>query len=359
MPVVSFNDILGQAGALRVLKAALASGRVHHAWIFHGPPGVGKFTTALAFASALLDPTTQQTFSGDFEPDPESETQRLIAQDLHPDLHIITKELALFVDSAQVRSAKQTTIAKDVIDQHLLRPASVAPVMRSDARIGKAFIIDEAELLNPSSQNALLKTLEEPAPRTVIMLVTSAVERLLPTIRSRCQRVAFETLSDDDMKEWLKRWSKTREEPPSKADASWAIDFAAGSPGRAALALEGGLRAWSERLDPLLDSIESGRYTHELGPVMAKLVDEWAEGWVKEHKNASKDAANKAGARHLFLLLSERVRRRVHAAAEKHPDDLESALRAVDLLAEAERHIDSNVNMALALENMVVQTARA
>jgi DNA polymerase-3 subunit delta' len=55
---VSFGDLLGQDRALAALRASLASGRIHHAWIFDGPPGIGKFSTALAFAGALLAPTT-------------------------------------------------------------------------------------------------------------------------------------------------------------------------------------------------------------------------------------------------------------------------------------------------------------
>ncbi|MEM9373943.1 MAG: hypothetical protein AAGA55_09895, partial [Planctomycetota bacterium] len=197
MPVqapVALDAVLGQDRAVSQLAAAMASGRLHHAWIFHGPEGVGKFTTALAWAAMLLDPTTAPGLTGAFACEPDSPTQRLLASGTHPDLHVVRKELARFSSDARVRDAKLATIPKAVVEDHLIAPASVAPVMRTGSMMGKAFIVDEAELLdrspaNAPTQNAILKTLEEPAPGTLIVLVTSSEDRLLPTIRSRCQRV--------------------------------------------------------------------------------------------------------------------------------------------------------------------------
>src|SRR6266853_6522241 len=69
------SGIIGQDQAVSGLRAAVQSGRIHHAWVFHGPTGVGKFTTALAFAALILDPTSAPDLSGQIEPDPQSQTQ--------------------------------------------------------------------------------------------------------------------------------------------------------------------------------------------------------------------------------------------------------------------------------------------
>ncbi|MCA9312073.1 MAG: AAA family ATPase, partial [Phycisphaerales bacterium] len=260
-PLTSISQVIGHERAKTTLRAALQSGRVHHAWIFSGPIGVGKRTMAEAFASMLLDPTTALDLAGEFEPDPDSETQRLLSRRAHPDLHIITKELALYSDERKIRESRQRTIAKDVIDTHLLGPIALASTLHTDSRASKVFIIDEAELLDASKSNArtqasMLKTMEEPPPGSVIILVTSNEERLLTTIRSRCQRVVFGTLDDLQMKAWMKRAGLDL----SGTEAQWTLAFAQGSPGRVMQAVETGLYAWARALEPQLQALDAGRF---------------------------------------------------------------------------------------------------
>ena len=131
MATGSLGDILGQGQALAALRASMASGRVHHAWIFHGPAGVGKFTTAVAFAGALLDPTTAPGLTGEIAPDPDSETQRLVRAGMHPDLHVVTKELALHHEDREVRTRKLITIPKKVVEKWLLEPAALSAFQAS------------------------------------------------------------------------------------------------------------------------------------------------------------------------------------------------------------------------------------
>jgi hypothetical protein len=106
-----------------------------------------------------------------------------------------------------------------------------------------------------------------------------------------------------------------------------------------------------------------------MGEKMAALVDEFAQAWVKSHKNASKDAANKDGARHLFALLSAHARRQLREEAvgyrlsairqEPNAESREpTALSSIDLIRQAEREMESNVNLKLLLENLVVQWAQ-
>ncbi len=348
----SLRDILGQDQAIDTLRAAASSGRIHHAWIFAGPTGVGKRTTAEAFAALVLDPTTSPNLAGELEPEEGSHTQQLIARGDHPDLHLINKELARYSDERSVREQKLRTIPKDVIENRLLAPIVRAPSMRTESLVRKVFIIDEAELLdrsvtNAPVQNSMLKTLEEPPEGSVIILVTSAEDRLLPTIRSRCQRVAFHPLSDEHMNAWLER----AQLDVGPDERSWLVEFAQGSPGAATIAAATGLFKWANRLDPMLDAVESGRFDPELGPSMASLIEEWAKAWVAEHENASKEAANIAATGHMLSMLAERARRALRASAGDR-DAAERALAALDLIARAQRHIGASVQIGFTMENL-------
>ncbi|MEL7484826.1 MAG: AAA family ATPase, partial [Planctomycetota bacterium] len=241
-------SVLGHDRPIHQLTAAIESERLHHAWVFHGPKGVGKLTTALAFAALVLDPTTERDLSGNLAPDPAGRVQSLLQAGTHPDLHVITKELARYSTERSVRESKLTTIPKDVVETHLLRPAALAPQLNSGALATKVFIVDEAELLDRSPtnapvQNALLKTLEEPAPGTLIILVTSDEQRLLPTIRSRCQRVRFAPLPGDAMQ----HWTKSQDLTPDQAD--WALRFGQGSPGLVLEAIATGQDRWRARIE--------------------------------------------------------------------------------------------------------------
>ncbi len=356
---VPMREIVGQGRAVEILQTAMKSGRVHHAWIFHGPVGVGKFTAALSFAATLLDPTSQAGLDGFIEPEPESTVQGLLKAGTHPDLHVITKELARFSEEKSVRDSKLITIPKDVVEQRLIGPAALRPALSNAALVSKVFIVDEAELLdrsptNAPTQNAILKTLEEPAPRTVIILVTSGEDRLLPTIRSRCQRVVFTPLDEKGMKEWEK--SLGREVPG--AQRAWLSQYAAGSPGAYLEALDNGLFEWNERLAPMLSATRTGRFVVELGATMAELADGWAKAWVEKRPNASKDSANKDGADRVFRLITEFFRREASTLAGKTGGDraaLLADLAAIDLVRETERHVDANVNLGLAMGNLSSQ----
>jgi DNA polymerase III subunit delta' len=346
--------VLGQDRAVATLRSAVQSGRIHHAWIFHGPVGVGKFTTALALAAVILDPSSQPDLAGVIEPDPDSRTQQLLAAGTHPDLHIITKELAAISREASVRDSKQRNIAKDVLDEFLIEPATRTGSAAPGALASKVFIIDEAELIDPTGQNSLLKTLEEPPVGSVLILVTSREERLLPTIRSRSQRVGFGPLGDAEMEKWLKVGGTDL----SALDAGarrWLLSYAGGSPGSAMLAAQTGITGWHAALAPMLAEAERGKFPLDLGGTMAKLVDEWAAAWVERpgNEHSSKDAANKAAARLMFRLLSEHFRGVLHASPAGERAEL--ALAAIDLVAEAERQADASVQALFVMDNLAAQ----
>lgn len=335
-------EICGHAGPKRVLMDAMTSGRVHHCWIFQGPLGVGKCTTAMAFASLLLDSTSAPDFSGAFVADESSTVHRLLRSGSHPDLHLVVKELAAFHSDPQIRKSKQRSISVEVVRDFLIDPAGMAPNLGSGGLASKVFIVDEAELLNLNSQNALLKTLEEPPAKTVLILVTTNEELLLPTIRSRSQRISFAPLAAADMR----RWVSTSEESFSDADAEWLISFSDGAPGHFVSACELKLHEWWERMAPMLRAAEKGEHRAELASVLWECVDAYATGWVEMHPHASKEAANRAGADWVFRILAWWAR-------DSMPRMPLVAAARIDAIRDAERRLEANVNGLFAMEELV------
>jgi DNA polymerase III subunit delta' len=167
--VPRLSDIRGQDRAVARLRAALTSGRVPHAYLLTGPPGAGKRACALALASALNCLHAPQ------EGCDLCDACAKIAQGIHPDVVTLEREGAAQI--VPIESIRQNVISRIGLAPH-------------EARV-RVFVIDEATALQPAAANALLKTLEEPPARTMFVLATVAPDQLLPTIRSRCQRVAL------------------------------------------------------------------------------------------------------------------------------------------------------------------------
>jgi len=166
------RDVRGQDHATAVLRRAVASRHVPHAYLFEGPDGVGKRAAAYGLALALTCAVEPGEGCGGCE------SCRRIDAALHPDVPIFAAETAqILIEQAQV-----------IVGMAATRPHE-APA--------RVIIIDDADRLNVNAANCLLKTLEEPAPGTHIVLVTSAPDRILPTIRSRVQRIRFRALPAD------------------------------------------------------------------------------------------------------------------------------------------------------------------
>lgn len=356
--MVRMQDILGQSKAIEVLQSALTSGRGHHAYIFHGPTGVGKFTTAWAFARTLLCLDAQPDLAGHIAACGSCRSCRLLdaqpgTASAHPDLHVITKELARYSDNPAVRQQKLRSIPIDVVRQELLGPVSLLPQLGPN----KAFIVDEADLLNPFSQSALLKALEEPPAGTYLILVTASEDKLFPTVRSRCHAVAFAPLSDEIVEQWLVRTKPELDE----AHRAWLVGFADGSLGQTELAIEYDLFAWAKVILPAMDQMARGKYPCELGSYLAQRLDEFAKQWVDRHKGASKDAANHLAAKLAWRIIGQHARAKIADAAPRcDPADPVAAERmltgwlgVLDAVTAAESDLAANVNIGLVTEHAV------
>jgi DNA polymerase-3 subunit delta' len=205
-----FRAITGHRPLLELLARAMARGTLPPSLIFAGPEGVGKRRTAMALAQALNCDTPVDTAGGGRDACGECAACRRIARGVHADILVVEPGDTGNIKVDQVREA---------IDRSAYRP------FEGRRRL---VVIDEADALMPEAQNALLKTLEEPPPASVFVLITSRPDVLLPTVRSRCQRLRFGPLTPGEVADVL---IKDHEVEP--ADAHAAAAAADGSVGRA------------------------------------------------------------------------------------------------------------------------------
>jgi len=259
------NDILGHALAKQTLAQAVARDRVHHAYLFTGPEGVGKRRVAYALVARLFCTATTPAAAGDacgvcrscrrvFEtPTWYDAKSPFLAKDDAPEISPRHPDLLTLVAHGNFIKIEQV--------REVLRIVPFQPVEAPQ----RVVIIDGAHDLNDAAANALLKTLEEPPARTRFILITSQPSNLLVTIRSRCQRVAFGRLSDTDLASIL----TSRGADPALAAA--AIPLAEGS-ARAAIDLldDPLIKVWEPLAQRLLEAT-SGPAVHELAAALAEL----------------------------------------------------------------------------------------
>jgi DNA polymerase-3 subunit delta' len=230
-----FSELIGQDRAVAALRAALARGALHHAYLFGGPEGVGKAT-----AARLLAQASNCEAPGD---GPRTDACgkcgpcRKIAHGAHPDvLHIAEERVMAKAGRWEARGGR--TPSKDIVVDQIRDLVDHRLAMRRFEARRRFVVLDPADAMNPQAQNALLKTLEEPPEGTTLVLVASSPDALLPTIRSRCARVAFAPLPDALLV------ARLQQEGHSAEEARLAAAVAGGSLRRA---LEADARRLEER----------------------------------------------------------------------------------------------------------------
>ncbi|MFL1461986.1 DNA polymerase III subunit delta' [Roseococcus sp. DSY-14] len=239
--------LFGHAAAEAALAQATRAGRLAHAWLVTGPPGIGKATLCWRFARWLLAGLPP---GEGLALDPAHPVFRRVAAASHPD--------ALLLAPAEEPGKRR------IIKVEEAREARRFLSLTAAEGGWRAVLVDHADTLATEGANAILKTLEEPPPRTVLLLATAAPGRLLPTIRSRCRRLDLAPLDNAAMRAALAALAP-------EADAAALLPLADGSPGRALALTEGEGVALAALAQATLDGLprSGGKEAHALADRIA------------------------------------------------------------------------------------------
>ena len=356
MPI---SDVQHQERACRIVRLALASRRVPHAYIFHGPDGVGKEMLAGRVAAALLcnEPVTED---GGIDACGTCRSCTLCAAGTHPDYAVIHRRLNRYHPKPEVRDRKAMEMSIDVVRHFLIDKVANKPSM-GRARV---FVIRQADRITTAAQNALLKTLEEPPPTTFLILLVESLDRMLATTLSRCQLVGFGPLPADFV------LTKLRELRPDVTDdvARFFACFTGGQLGVALQRIDNGLYEYNVRLRQSL-----GRLTKRDVPGWVKQIEGDAktlgEGFNEREPDASATESLRWGVRSMLALISGWYRDAVYLAnglddqvsntddlaglrewSKRH--DVTRAVDAIELLNLVEYNLGRNANVQLCLERV-------
>jgi DNA polymerase III subunit delta' len=271
--------LLGHEAAEAALLKAYGSGRLPHAWLISGPRGIGKATLAFRFARFLL---AEGQEGGLFAAPPSTLALapphpifRRVASGGHADLLVVERGL----------DPKRKKLRSEIVVDDTRTIAGFLRLTPAEGR-WRAVILDGADMMNRNAANALLKNLEEPPQRAVLLLVSDNPGRLLPTIRSRCRHLALKPLPQTVVLEALERYRPDL----AAGDRALLAQLAEGSIGRALeLAGAGGLALYRslvkllERL-PELDGAALHAFAERLqrgeGEDAFRLLGELLPGWL-------------------------------------------------------------------------------
>ncbi len=383
---MSLFDVEHQPAAHVLIQRAIQSDRLPHAYLFHGPDGVGKEKLAIGLAELLLcSRPVEKTLRGEqadmfgakraWVSCGTCQDCHLVAAGTHPDLHLIYRQLNREHPEPEVRRRKALDIGVDVMRHFVIDRVGLTPI-RGRAKV---FIIREADRATIQAQNALLKTLEEPPGNTVIVLLATILDRLLPTTLSRCQLARFDALPTDFVRAKL---AGLRSDLSDK-QISWYAANAEGSVGRAVEWAQDELYELNSRLleglTRLVTSEQPGRRRGQSkrdasgDPVSRVWIDE-AKGLTDRYRKRDPEITDTEATRQALKSI-------LHLAANWYADilrfgtgeesailntthreqierststiDAEHAAQAINRIAQTERQLELNVHTQLAVETLV------
>jgi DNA polymerase III subunit delta' len=254
--------LFGHASAELMMSEALASQKLHHAWLITGPEGIGKATFAYRVArAALARPDERGLFGAGLDVDPQTAAYRQVTSLSHPGLVVIRR--------AYDQKAKKFASSISVDEVRRLKSFLALSAEEGGRRV---VIVDAADDMNVNAANALLKSLEEPPPRTIFLIVAHAPGRLLPTIRSRCRMLPLSPLASDDLKRAVAQALAAAGKSEIPAAEFAALEpLATGSVRRLLSLQEGGGLALQAKIDKLFSSLPAGdlKAAHALSDELA------------------------------------------------------------------------------------------
>lgn len=330
----TFEEVVGQEHVVRTLRNALNSGRVHHAYLFAGPRGTGKTTTARLLAKAVncLAP----------EPADRPCNECPICQAVNE---------GRLIDLIEIDAASNTGVddVRELRERVGFRP--------NEARY-KVYVIDEVHMLSNAAFNALLKTLEEPPPHAIFVLATTEPHRIPATIRSRCQRFDFRRIPLQTIVERLERIAQ-EEGIPTEREALTLIARQATGSMRDAESLLDQLAAYTDggiTVEVVRAALGTGTEEAVMGLVDALATGDTARGLALIDQVVDQGTDPRQFARqvveHLRGLLFTRL------GSEETPLHVPDGLRAA-FRAQAERFTPRQLARAVRLFNRAATEARA
>ena len=324
--MAKFMDIIGQEQIKEHLQNALATGKVSHAYIINGEKLSGKEYIAKVFAMAL------QCERGETEPCQECHACKQALSDNQPDI-------------IRVGHEKPNTISVDDIRGQINNDVAIKPYSSPY----KIYIVNEAEKMTPQAQNAILKTLEEPPGYAVILLLTSNINALLPTILSRCVVLNMKPVSDEKVHKYL---MEELQVPDYKADV--CVAFARGNIGKAkSLASSEDFENIKNEALSLLKYIQDMEL-HEIVAAIKKVseykldINDYFDIMAIWYRDvllfkATKDVNH--------LVFREELGALRKCAQRSSYEGIETVINALDT---AKRRLDANVNFDLVMELLLL-----
>lgn len=337
-----FDDLVGQEHVATILKNAVAQGQISHAYLFYGPRGLGKTSTARILAKAVNCPQLQQ----DGNPCDECESCVAVREGKFLDL--------IEIDAASNRGIDQIRELKERIE---FSPSEGKK---------KVYIIDEVHMMTTEAFNALLKTLEEPPEHAIFILATTEIHKVPATIMSRCQRFDFRLGSDADVKSLIDRITKEEGITVDDGAMDLLIDNARGSYRDALSLLDVVVSGQEDQKDPKHIAAEEVRAV--LGLADSTMAYFFLEKIINAQSSEALDLVQELAQKGVnlgqfvkFVLsvlreilvgeLKDKVDTVEYSFAEKL--DRKTTLRLINLFVEAERGLKDALVPTLPLELLV------